>query len=104
MAKSDWLGLKNELPQRRKLVLIILSFVVPLALWSAVSYVPWLWHPNVRVVNPGDVDYFVEDMDVPRADFQHELEKVRAAGGTLPEGFRVNPIYLPSPHKVARAF
>jgi NitT/TauT family transport system permease protein len=104
MAKSDWLGLKNELPPRRRFVLIILSFVVPLALWSAVSYVPWLWHPNVRITMPGDVDYFVEDMEVPRSDFQRELEKVRAVGGTLPEGVRVNPIYLPAPHKVARAF
>jgi NitT/TauT family transport system permease protein len=104
MAKSDWLGLKDELMQRRKLVLLILSFAVPFALWSVVSYVPWLWHPNVRVTVPGDVDYFVEDMEVPRADFQRELEKVRAAGGTLPEGVRVNPIYLPPPHKVARAF
>jgi NitT/TauT family transport system permease protein len=104
MAKSDWLGLKDELPPRRRLVLLILSFAVPLALWGAVSYVPWLWHPNVRVIVPGDVDYFVEDMDVPRADFQRELEKVRATGGTLPEGVRVNPIYLPAPHKVARAF
>jgi NitT/TauT family transport system permease protein len=104
MANSDWLGLKNELPHRRRLVLSVLSFVVPLALWSAVSYVPWLWHPNVRITAPGDVDYFVEDMELPRADFQRESEKVRAAGGALPEGYRVNPLYLPPPHKVARAF
>src|SRR4029453_17500837 len=104
MANSDWLGLKNELPPRRRLVLVILSFVVPLALWAAVSYVPWLWHPNVRITTPGDVDYFVEDMEVPRGDFQRELEKVRATGGTPPVGIRVNPIYLPPPHKVARAF
>ncbi len=96
MANRDWLGLKSELPQRRKFALVILSFAVPLALWCAVSYVPWLWHPHVRVTAPGDVDYFVEDMELPRADFQQELEKVRAAGGTLPEGIRVNPIYLPA--------
>ncbi len=104
MANRDWLGLKNELPQRRRLVLTVLSFVMPLALWCAVSYVPWLWHPNVRVTAPGDVDYFVEDMELPRADFDRELEKVRAAGGTLPEGHRVNPLYLAPPHKVAIAF
>jgi len=104
MANRDWLGLKNELPQRRRFVLTVLSFVVPLALWCAVSYVPWLWHPNVRVTSPGDVDYFVEDMELPRADFDRELEKIRASGGTLPEGDRVNPLYLPPPHKVAIAF
>ena len=55
MANRDWLGLKNELPKQRRLVLVALSFVVPLLLWSAVSYVPWLWHPLVRVTAPGDM-------------------------------------------------
>ena len=104
MVNRDWLGLKNELPQRRRLVLVALSFIVPLVLWCAVSYIPWLWHPFVRVTAPGDVDYFVEDMEVPRDDFDRELAKVKNAGGTLPEGFRVNPVYLPPPHKVALAF
>ena len=104
MASRDWLGLKEELPHHRKVLLTICSFLVPLALWVVVSYTPWLWHPNVRVTVPGDVDYFVEEMELPRADFQAELEKVRAVGGTLPEGVRVNPVYLPAPHKVARAF
>jgi NitT/TauT family transport system permease protein len=104
MATRDWLGLKEELPHRRKVFLTVLSFLVPLALWCAVSYIPWLWHPNVRITAIGDVDYFVEDMEVPRADFDRELAKVKAAGGTLPEGHRVNPVYLPAPHEVARAF
>src|SRR5215218_5728141 len=104
MAQKDWLGLKNELPRKRRFALVVLSFLAPLAVWSAVSYVPWLWHPLVRVTAPGDVEYFVEEMEVPGADFQRELDKVRADGGTLPEGYRVNPLYLGQPHKVARAF
>lgn len=104
MAHRDWLGLKKELPGNRRLLLTLVSFLAPLLLWSAVSYVPWLWHPLVRVTVPGDVDYFTDDMDVPRADFDRELSKVKAAGGALPEGHPVNPVYLPAPHKVARAF
>jgi NitT/TauT family transport system permease protein len=104
MASRDWLGLKEELPHHRKALLTALSFLVPLAIWCAVSYIPWLWHPNVRITAIGDVDYFVEDMEVPRADFEREWAKVKAAGGTLPEGHRVNPVYLPAPHEVARAF
>ncbi|MEI9894912.1 MAG: ABC transporter permease [Chthoniobacter sp.] len=104
MASGDWLGLKEELPHQRKILLTVLSFLVPLLLWCAVSYIPWLWHPLIKVTVVGDVDYFTEDMELPRADFQHEWEKVRAAGGTLPEGIRVNPVYLPAPHEVARAF
>ena len=104
MAHCDWLGLKAELPHKRKVLLTVLSFLAPLLLWCAVSYIPWLWHPNVFITAPGDVDYFTDDMDVPCADFQRELEKVRETSGVLPEGYRANPVYLPAPHRVARAF
>lgn len=104
MAHRDWLGLREELPQRRKCLLTILSFVVPIAAWCLISYVPWLWHPLVRVTDPGGVEYFVEEMDIPRADFERELAKTRGEGLTPPVGHRVNPVYLPPPHAVARAF
>jgi NitT/TauT family transport system permease protein len=54
----DWLGLKAELPERQRLILTILSFVVPLVLWCAVSYVPFFWHPLTRITDPGSVEYF----------------------------------------------
>ncbi len=104
MAHRDWLGLKQELPRKRRMWLTTLSFCLPILLWCAVSYLPWVWHPLVRVTNPGAVDYFTEDMDVPRADFASELAKAQAAGQPLPEGIRVNPVYLPAPHAVAIAF
>ena len=84
--------------------LTLLSFLLPLSLWCVVSYVPWVWHPLVRVTDPGSVDYFTEDLEVPRGDFSSECNKARAAGQALPEGVRVNPVYLPPPHAVARAF
>ena len=60
MAHRDWLGLKMELPRKRRLLLTLLSFIAPVVLWSAVSYVPWLWHPLVRITAQGDVDYFAK--------------------------------------------
>lgn len=104
MAHRDWLGLKKELPKQRRITLIILSFLGPLLVWCAISYIPWLWHPLVRVTDPGGVDYFLSDMDVPKAEFAAQLEKARAAGLELPKGYLVNPIYLPPPHRVLRAF
>ncbi len=104
MAHHDWLGLKRELPHRRQLLLTVLSFVIPLALWCLVSYVPWIWHPLVRITDPGNVDYFSEGLDIPRADFDQEVAKAKAAHDPLPKGYRVNPVYLPAPHEVARAF
>jgi NitT/TauT family transport system permease protein len=104
MAQKDWLGLKRELPPRLRFSLTLLSFIVPLALWALISYVPALWHPLVRITAPGEVDYFTEDMDVPVEEFNLQTEKMRAAGLTLPEGYRTNPMYLPAPHQVFRAF
>jgi NitT/TauT family transport system permease protein len=104
MAQSDWLGLKRELPRRRRLGLTLLSFLFPLLIWCAVSYVPFLWHPLVRVTNPGEVDWMTEGMDLPRADFAAEVAKAQREGLAPPRGARVNPVYLPSPHEVARAF
>lgn len=104
MASHDWLGLKEELAPRRRLTLTILSFVLPLAIWSAVSYVPWLWHPLVRVTSPGGVEYFSEGMDVGRDVFAREAAKAKQEGLEVPLGYRANPVYLPPPHRVLRAF
>ena len=104
MPSSDWLGLKEELPPRRRLFLTALSFFLPFALWSVVSYVPWIWHPLVRITSPGDVEYFSEGMEVPCEAFALETVKVIENGQTQPQGYRVNPLYLPPPHRVARAF
>ena len=104
MAQSDWLGLKSELPKGRRIGLTLLSFLVPLLLWCAVSYIPWLWHPLVRVTNPGEVDWLTEGLELPRGDFDQEVAKAKAENLAPPEGYRVNPVYLPAPHDVARAF
>ncbi len=104
MAQGDWLGLKNELPEKRRLILTVLSFIIPLVAWCAVSYLPFIWHPVTRVIEPGGVDYFVEGMDVPNAEFDRQAVKMKAEGSDIPVGKRVNPVYLPAPHEVARAF
>lgn len=85
-------------------MLTILSFIVPLALWSVVSYTPWVWHPLIRVTDPGGVDYFSTGMDVDRDVFAHETANMVKAGLRVPAGFRKNPVYLPAPHEVALAF
>jgi NitT/TauT family transport system permease protein len=104
MGLRDYLGLRHELPRRRRVVLMLLSFALPLGLWALVSYVPWLWHPLVRVTDPGGVDYFLPGMYVDRDVFAQELAHAQKAGIALPRGFHTNPMYLPPPHKVALAF
>ena len=104
MGLRDWLGLRHELPARRRLVLIILSFVLPLAAWALVSYVPWLWHPLIHVTDPGGVDYFSVGMDIDKAVFAKEAANAAKAGLKVPQGYPANPLYFQPPHAVARAF
>jgi NitT/TauT family transport system permease protein len=104
MESTAWFAARQELPPNRRKLLAIGSFVLPILIWCLVSYVPFLWHPMVRISDPGDVDYFQTDMLVDKDVFAAELASVEAAKGQLPVGTPSNPIYLPPPHKVAEAF
>lgn len=104
MSSSAWLAPRIALSSRRERALTVLSFLLPLLLWATVSYTPFIWHPNIEITEPGSVSYFQEGMQIERAAFNEELERQRAAGGSLPNGVRANPVYLPAPHEVAIAF
>lgn len=99
-----WFAVRKPLRARPRPVLAVMSFLLPLLIWSLFSYVPWLWHPKVEVTTPGDVAYFEAGQLVDKDVFRNESEKLRQTGGQLPEGRPANPIYLPAPHQVAKAF
>lgn len=44
-----WLPIRRELPRSRALFLATLSFILPLGLWCAFSYITWLWHPDIKL-------------------------------------------------------
>lgn len=104
MSASAWFAVRAPLTPRRKLLLGIGSFLLPLALWAALSYVPWLWHPQVLVTSVGEVDYLEPGMRMDRALFAEEVVAMQEAGKAPPQGAPANPVYLPAPHEVARAF
>jgi NitT/TauT family transport system permease protein len=87
---------------QRKL-LTIGSFVLPILVWCLVSYLPFVWHPMVRVADPGGVDYYQVGMLVDRGDFAQQTAAMKEQHRALPEGAAANPIYLPAPHLVAQA-
>ncbi len=101
--KTTWFAVRKELPPRSRLLLTVGSFVLPLLLWSIVSYVPFIWHPMMRITEPGDVSYFAPGMLIEKAVFADEFSTAKQAGQKLPEGMPANPIYLPAPHQVAKA-
>ncbi len=98
------LNMLSKLRPTRHMLLCVGSFLLPLALWCIVSYVPFVWHPKVEVSNPGGVDYFQPGMLVDKSVFQEETNNLKKSGGILPQGEPANPIYLPSPLQVVKAF
>lgn len=103
MSGSSWFAVRKEVSPRSRLILTIASFLLPVLLWCAISYLPFVWHPMVRITTPGDVSYFAPDMLVDKTVFSDESATAKAEGKTLPQGTPANPIYLPAPHQVAKA-
>lgn len=103
MSSTNWFAVRTELAPKRRLLLGIGSFLLPLLLWCVVSYVPSVWHPKIEISDPGDVDYFQSGMLVDREQFDDEAAGMRAEGKAAPQGTPANPIYLPDPLKVAEA-
>jgi NitT/TauT family transport system permease protein len=104
MSRPHWFVIGKELPSRVRVIFTLLSFLLPLIVWSLVSYVPFLWHPLIRIGSPGDVSWFKSGLLVERAVFAEENAKALAAGGRPADGTRANPVFLPAPHEVAKAF
>ena len=46
---KGWFIIRRDLPQSRQFALTVISFLLPLAVWCFVSYVPWIWHPDVKI-------------------------------------------------------
>ncbi len=83
--------------------MILLSFVLPLALWSAVSYLPFIWHPMMEIESAGDSVYLEEGQYVLKEVYEQENNRLKESGGADLSGRPVNPVYLPPPQRVLTA-
>ena len=101
--KKGWLQVLRPLTPRARLTLGTLSFVLPILLWCVVSYVPFVWHPQMRITDPGSIDYLQVGMRMNRADFAGAVAEAESEHKAPPQGISSNPIYLPAPHEVAKA-
>ena len=103
------LGVRKPLPERARFWVGVLAFALPFLTWCAISYVPFIWHPQVLVSSAGDTKiageyaYVAEGDTVDLDVFVMRNRELAAAHAKLAEGKRVNPIYLQAPHEVARA-
>ena len=96
---KGWFRVRKGLSQHRRLLLSCLSFLVPLILWCVVSYVPWIWHPDIKVevaaeregvttvFTPGDhisKEYFPTYVEAVR----DENRAIQGASGERETGFK----------------
>ncbi|MCC5850208.1 MAG: ABC transporter permease subunit [Verrucomicrobia bacterium] len=79
------------------------SFLFPLVVWCAVSYLPFFWHPMVRITDPGGVTFLEAGQLIEKEALARENARVIVAGGEPAVGRPSNPIFLPAPHRVAVA-
>ena len=93
----------TELNHKNKLILGFCSFLIPILIWCAVSYLPFIWHPQVQITDSGSVSYFQVDSRVEKTLFYNEAQNAVNHGDAPPQGKLVNPIYLPAPDQVATA-
>lgn len=52
--RERWFKIREELSGRRASMLMALSFLLPLAVWCIVSYVPFIWHPDIKLEASAD--------------------------------------------------
>ncbi|MFW2101226.1 ABC transporter permease [Acinetobacter johnsonii] len=93
----------RELSPQSKILLGFGSFLIPILIWCAVSYLPFIWHPQVQITNSGSVFFLQVGSRVDKSVFYAEAQNAVNTGTEPPQGNLVNPIYLPAPHQVATA-
>lgn len=109
-ARRRLLAVRAPLPPRLSVMAGVLAFVLPLLAWCLISYVPFIWHPLVHVSDAGDVNvpgeysYVAVDQLVELEVFEKRNLELGKAHAKLARGERANPVFLPAPHEVARAF
>jgi len=100
----DWFEIRRPVSGIRSVVLKTLAFLIPLTVWCLVSYSPYVWHPLIRVTDPGESSFLQVDMRLERSAFFVENTKLLAQQKKPGAGVPANPVFLPAPHEVGQAF
>ena len=76
-------AIRKKLTRRQEYILLFLSFALPLLLWCLVSYVPFLYHPLIRVTDAGDSFLCAAGDLVERSAFERENRELAASGSSV---------------------
>jgi NitT/TauT family transport system permease protein len=103
-ARTSWFAIRAPLGPRREMFLKVCAFLLPLGLWCAISYCPFIWHPQVRLTDLGDSFLLTTDQLWDPAVVKAENDRLIAHHQKPAVGVPANPVFLPAPHEVAKAF
>ncbi len=92
--KTPWLRVHKPLSKKRQTFLTILSFLIPILLWCAVSYTPFIWHPDIKLdisANRSDVTTVYTAGDrLSKEYFPTFVDAVRKANADATAGINPN--------------
>ena len=79
--QEPWFVVRQDLSGKRTTVLSFISFALPLAIWAAISYLPFLWHPDIQLQISADREdvttVYIAGDRVSKGFFPEFVEAVR---------------------------
>src|SRR4029077_3510404 len=85
-AMRNWFQVLKPISPRAKLVLGSMSFVLPIIIWCVISYVPFVWHPQVLITDPGSADYLQPGMRMDKHAFADVVKEAEDDNKDPPRG------------------
>ena len=100
-SRGHWFSIRKELAPGRRTFLTVCSFCLPLLAWVAVSYFPFIWHPDIKLEISADRDgvttVFTAGDRVSKEFFPTFVEAVRQENRKVLDAREKN-----NPHSVSR--
>ena len=87
---TGWFRIRRDLSPGRRLCLTIISFCLPAMIWCVVSYVPFIWHPDVKITvaasREGSATVLTAGDHLPKDYFPKYVDDVRQENASTREG------------------
>jgi NitT/TauT family transport system permease protein len=100
---ATWLAIRKPITGLRGTLLKFLGFLIPVGIWCAFSYCPFIWHPLTRVTDKGGSEWLNVGDTLPTEQLATENARLIAEKKPPASGAPANPIFLPEPLQVGKA-
>jgi NitT/TauT family transport system permease protein len=106
-SKQPWFSIRKELSPGKNRLMTTLSFLAPLCLWCLVSYTPFFWHPDVKLLISADRDdvptVFTFGDHLSKAFFPTFQDAVRRANSAIQKAVELGEKPAENPRNIRRA-